>query len=441
MQFYQIMLALLAGIAVIIVLTVKFRIPAFYGLVCACFVTGLVMRMSPTTIVETAKDGFSAVIRSLGLIIVMGTTLGVLLEHRGSTRVMADFILRVTGEKRAALAMSLTGFIVGLPVFCDSGYIVLSGLVQPLHKRTGITVTTLAVSLATALLAVHCMVPPHPGAAAAAGVMGVDFGRLILWGTVVAIPAMLAGHLWSMYMGRTTKVIPVKAEHDGEEPSAGPSVWRAFLPVLVSVVLIAGKSFITTATHVESKWEQLLLTPGDPVIALGIGVLLAMPSLKNWHTGHMSRLLQESVEKAGSILVIIGAGGAFGAILGAVKPGEHLREIVNLANAGVFFPFLITAVLKTAQGSSTVAIITAASIVHPLLGPLGLDHENGRLLCVLSMGAGSMMVSHANDAYFWVIIKFSGLDMKTVARVYTVATGLMALASLLTVWLLSFILT
>ena len=141
-----------------------------------------------------------------------------------------------------------------------------------------------------------------------------------------------------------------------------------------------------------------------------------------------------------AFLVIIGAGGAFGAILSAAKIGKHFSESVALGNMGLFFPFLITAVLKTAQGSSTVAIITAASIVQPLLPALGLNTPNGELLCVLAMGAGSMMLSHANDAYFWVIAKFSGIEMKSMLKVYTIATALMGLVTLVMVWLLSFFL-
>ena len=176
---------------------------------------------------------------------------------------------------------------------------------------------------------------------------------------------------------------------------------------------------------------------GDPVIALSAGVLLAFWTKLKWKKKTVSYLLQESVEKAGGILVIIGAGGAFGAVLAATKMGNHFSEVFTLSSLGILFPFLLTFLLKTAQGSSTVAIITAASIVQPLLPALGLDSENGKLLAVLSMGAGSMMISHANDAYFWVITKFSGLDIKTTLKVYSVASVLMGLTTLLMVYLLS----
>lgn len=184
---------------------------------------------------------------------------------------------------------------------------------------------------------------------------------------------------------------------------------------------------------------QLFLVTGDPVIALIIGIVLAFLAVRSWKKTVIGKLLQEAAEKAGGILVIIGAGGAFGAILAATHVGEHVSQAVNLQSLGIFFPFLLTAILKTAQGSSTVAIITAASIIQPMLPALGLHSETGKLLAVLSMGAGSMTLSHANDAYFWVIAKFSGLDMRSMLQMYTVATLFMGLVTLLVVYGLSLI--
>jgi GntP family gluconate:H+ symporter len=437
--FSQSITFLLIGIAVIIVLTAKFQVHAFFALLLACFVTGIGVQMPVADIIATVKDGFGNIMRSLGLIIVLGTTLGVLLEHTGSTKVMAAFILKKTGERNAPLAMSITGFIVGLPIFCDSGFIVLSGLNKSLAKRTGISLAVMSVSLATGLYAVHCLIPPHPGAAAAAGVIGVDIGRLILFGIVTAIPAMLTGFWWANYAGKKISNIPVEEEIIPEAAAHLPSPVKAFLPVIVPVILIAAKSFITIETGTPG-WLRILSAPGDPVIALSIGVILAFNCSRNWKKTTVSKLLTESAEKAGGILVIIGAGGAFGAVLAATKMGEHFSEALSLSSLGILFPFLLAFILKTAQGSSTVAILTAASIVQPLLPALGLNTDNGKMLCVLSMGAGSMMISHANDAYFWVIAKFSGIDMKTMLKVYSVATLLMGLVTLTTIYILSLLL-
>jgi GntP family gluconate:H+ symporter len=440
-SFAQVMLFLVAGIGIIILLTAWFRIHAFFALLIACFVVGLGVQLPVATIITVTKQGFGNIMQSLGFIIVLGTTLGVVLEHTGSTKVMAAWILKRIGEKKAPLAMSITGFIVGLPIFCDSGYIVLSGLNKSLCRRTGISVIIMSVSLATGLYSVHCLIPPHPGAAAAAGAIGVDYGKLILTGMLVAIPAMLAGYAWARYAG---KKIP--NEEPAEAPvvdltKQAPSVLLSFLPVIIPIILIGVRSFLAIETgKTTPAWVQLFMVTGDPVIALTIGTVLAFLAVRAWNKRVIGKLLQEAAEKAGGILVIIGAGGAFGAILAATQVGEHVSKAFNLQTLGIFFPFIITAILKTAQGSSTVAIITAASIIQPLLPALGLDSETGKLLAVLSMGAGSMTLSHANDAYFWVIAKFSGLDMRAMLQVYTVATLLMGLVTLLVVYILSLIL-
>jgi GntP family gluconate:H+ symporter len=328
---------------------------------------------------------------------------------------------------------------VGLPIFCDSGYIVLSGLNKSLAKSTGISLVIMSTSLATGLYAVHCMIPPHPGAAAAAGIIGVDFGKLMLTGILIAVPAMISGYLWSKYAG---KKIPEQAINEAELINGDqqlPSVIKAFMPVVVPILLIALKSFFVVEPGAANNWINIFLLLGDPVLALAIGVLLAFNAMSSWKKDTVAPLLQEGAEKAGGILVIIGAGGAFGAVLAATKLGTHLSEALPLASLGILFPFLLTFILKTAQGSSTVAIITSASIILPLLHALGLDTDKGHLLCVLSMGAGSMMISHANDAYFWVIAKFSGLEMNTMLKVYSLATVWMGLTALAMVYIVSFL--
>ncbi|MGN6439312.1 MAG: GntP family permease [Agriterribacter sp.] len=435
-SLFQLMLFLIAGITVIIVLTAKYKVHAFFALMIACFVVGLGVQMPVADIIKTMKEGFGHIMQSLGFIIVIGTTLGILLEHTGSTHVMAEWILRRTGERRASLAMNITGFVVGLPIFCDSGYIVLSGLNKSLAQRTRIAMPVMATSMAAGLYAVHCLIPPHPGASAAAGIMQVDFGKLILLGIGIAVPASIAGYLWAGYAGKKFVQQTEEKQPAAQASVNRPSALRAFLPVVVPILLIALGAFGGMENKASAIWQVLSVT-GDPVIALSIGVLLALTAMPSWNKNDVSKLLLEGAEKAGGILVIIGAGGAFGAVLAATHIGSHLEEALPLASLGIFFPFLLTTLLKTAQGSSTVAIITAASIVQPLLPALGLATPAGQMLCVLSMGGGSMMISHANDAYFWVISKFSGLEMNTMLKVYSVATIWMGLTVLLSVYLLS----
>lgn len=437
----QVLVCLLAGVGVIIILATKYRVHAFFALIIACFIVGLGVQMSFAEVVAAMKEGFGNIMQSLGLIIVLGTTLGVLLEHTGSTKVMANFILKKVGMRHAAFAMSITGFIVGLPIFCDSGYIVLSGLNKSLAKRTGISLVAMSVSLASGLYAVHCLIPPHPGATAAAGTIGVNIGKLISIGIFVAIPAMLVGYWWANYAGKKIDTVMEDEEEIVTTSYASPSVIKAFLPVVVPIVLIAIQSFFTIDKKFSNGFTKFITSLGEPVIALSTGVLLAFNCKREWKKNTVSKLLHDAVEKAGGILIIIGAGGAFGAVIAATNIGEHFKEVSMPGGFGLLFPFLLAFILKTAQGSSTVAIITAASIVQPLLPALALTTETNKLLCVLSIGAGSMMISHANDAYFWVIAKFSGLEMKAMLKVYSVATALMGLVTLLIVYILFFILS
>jgi len=437
--FIQLQVSLIIGVAAIILLTAKYKVHAFFALLLGCWVTGIGANMPVAEIITTAKKGFGGMLASLGVIIVLGNTLGIILHSSGSTQVLAHWMVKKTGKRYAALAMGFTGFIVGLPVFCDSGYIVLSGLNRSMVKRTGASPVVMSVSLATGLYSVHCLLPPHPGAAAAAFSLGVDYGRLLLAGMVVALPVMLVAFAWAKFAGNTITHIPLTGE-DEQVLTQPPKLLTALLPIMVPLMLITAKSFISVSNIGSNALTKLLGTLGDPVVALCLGIALAFAAGKNHTHAKITVLLQEAAEKAGGILVIIGAGGAFGAVLAATKIGEHFSSSVPLASLGLAFPFLLTFLLKTAQGSSTVAIITASSVVKPLLAALGLSSETGRLLCVLSMGAGSMAISHANDAYFWVIANFSGLQMRTVLKVYSTATVLMGLTAIIMVYLLSFIL-
>jgi len=437
-SFSQLIIFLLAGIISIILLTVRFKVHPFFALIIACFVTGLGVQLPFAEILSLIKNGFGDVMSKLAIIIVLGTTIGVLLEKNGSTQVMAAAILKLVGQKNSSLSLSFTGFIVGLPIFCDSGYIVLNGINRSLIKRTGIAAATMSISLASGLYAVHCLVPPHPGATAAAGTLAVDLGKLILYGILIAIPAMLIGHWWAVYAGKKTKTDIKASDETNEEIIAGPKPILAFLPVVIPILLMALRSMLVFDKNKTGFLTDVFNITGDPAVALAIGVLIAIATGKN-SKHSLSFQLSAAVEKAGGILVIIGAGGAFGAVLAATNIGGHFSEKLDLKMLGIFFPFLLTSLIKTAQGSSTVAIITASSIVLPLLPILGLESENGKLLAVLAMGAGSMMISHSNDAYFWVISKFSDIDTRTMLRVHSVASILMGLVTMIVVWFLSLI--
>ncbi|MGJ7029608.1 GntP family permease [Niabella hirudinis] len=437
---FMITVALLTGICLIILLSTRYKVHPFFSLSVACFVTGGLGGMDVTAILALMKEGFGKIMSSLGFIIALGTALGMVLQANGATTAMANAIIKRVGNKRSAFAMSFTGFIVGLPIFCDSGYVVLNGLNQSMIRRTGIATAILSTAMATGLYAVHCFIPPHPGITAAVGTIHAEIGRVILLGLLVAIPAMLAGYYWSVWKGRQFGAVIADtgtAASDAEAAGPLPGSGLSFVPVLVPVVLIAAKALCPVPGNPVLKSALMM---GEPSIALAIGLVLALCIPKKWKTNEINGLMHHGLEKAGGILVIIGAGGAFGMVIHGLKLQDHLAAMQGVKAMGIFFPFLVAVILKTAQGSSTVAVLTAASIVLPFLPGLGLDTENGRVLAVLAMGAGSMAVSHVNDAYFWVITNFSGQELKPVLKVYSMATVWMALTGMLAVYFLSLIL-
>lgn len=423
---YYLLLLLIASIVFIIWITAHKKVNAFFALLLAALGVGLLSGMPPGNIAAILKAGFGHTMEKIGLLILFGTTLGVILEKTGATISMANAILKIVKERNAPAAIAITGFIIGLPIFCDSGFIILSGLNHSLVKKTHYRMPVMAAVLATSLYAVHCLVPPHPGITAAVGTTGGDLGLVMLWGIVLAIPAALVGYIWSVWRGKKITHEYIDPEPRQEIAKRVPPAAISFLPVVLPIALIAAKSvlllFVTTEEVAQRVWLQVIAFAGEPVIALAIGILVSLTLIQKEDKKEWSHWLTAGVEKAGMILAIIAAGGMFGEMLQATGMGKNLGDMLSGLSLGIFFPFLMAAILKTAQGSSTVAVITAASLVTPLLASFGLQSPTGLTLTLLSMGAGSMVVSHANDAYFWVISRFSNLETAATLKVYSVAT-------------------
>jgi GntP family gluconate:H+ symporter len=391
--------------------------------------------------VPIITQGFGDTMKSIGVIIVLGIMIGVLLEKTGATLSLAGAILRLIGKDKAGLAIGATGLLVGIPIFCNSGFIMLSGLNQSLVRRSGKPMLYMATMLATGLYSIHCLIPPHPGALAAVSLIQPNIGELILLGLGIAVPAALAGFAWARFACRhelrAQAAAPPEETSRTAEPSL-PSPLRAFLPILIPLLLLTAKSVVTLGRPAAGGgFANTVSLLGCPEVALLIGVGLAITLFPKISARLVNGLFEEAIEKAGPILVLTGAGGIFGAVIKATGVGEQAGLYLAGTGLGLTLPFLIAAFLKTAQGSSTVAIMTAASIVSPMLGALHLDGASGRLLATLAMGAGSMVVSHANDSYFWVVAKFSGLDAGPTLRVYTTTTLVMGLTAFLVVLLCS----
>ncbi len=433
------------AVGFIVISTSVWKVHPFIALILAAIGFGLFSGMPPQQVIASVQAGFGGTVGAIGLVILAGAIIGVFLEKSGGALALATNILKVTGEKHIPFAMAIVGYVVSMPVFCDTAFIILSPLNKALSKKAGVSVAAGAVALSLGLYATHTMVPPTPGPVAAAGILGADLGSVILWGLLVSSIALAAGWLFAVKVASSIDIItnePVsKNKVVPEENHQNPSVFSSLLPILLPLVLILGRSVakLPDAPLGNGSFYTAIDFIGHPVIALIIGVAAALPLAKPYSRKLLSAdgWVGEAVLAAAPIIIITAAGGAFGKVLQAANIGDLLGEYVNTINIGIFLPFVIAAILKTAQGSSTVAIITTASLTAPFLATLGLDSETGRALAVVTIGAGAMVISHANDSYFWVVTQFTGMDVKQGYKLQSLGTLIEGTTAAVTVWVIS----
>jgi GntP family gluconate:H+ symporter len=430
------------SVIAIIFFTAKLKVNAFYVLILAGICVGILSGLPTDKVIQSLKEGFGNTLASIGLVIVFGTTLGVMLEKTGAAYSMAEFILRKVGNKNAPLAMTITGYVFGIPIFCDSGFVVLSSLNRSVAVKTQRSMTIMGSLLGISLYSVHCLIPPHPGATAAAGIIGASLGKLMLIGLGVAMAALAITFFWIKFIGKnyTEPEEAINKESDQPQYKSLPNPLLSFLPVLLPIILIAIKSILTTySASSDGFLISLIIFIGDPSIALLIGLFTSLFVNPQFKFASIHSVIEEAIKNAGVILLITAAGGAFGSVLKTTGIGSVIGEYLSYSGLGIFIPFLIAAGLKTAQGSSTVSIITTSSIVLPMISELHLATEMGLIFVVLSMGAGSMIFSHTNDSYFWVVTKFSDIEVNKSLRVFSSSTFVIGLSAQVIVFLLSLI--
>jgi len=430
---------LLVAIGFIVLSTSKWKLHPFLALLIAAYGIAFSVGMKYVEIAKTITTGFGGILAYIGIVIVLGTIIGVVLEKSGAAVQMANVVLKVVGKKRPVLAMSIIGYIVSIPVFCDSGFVILNALKRSLVKQLKVSGVAMSVALATGLFATHTLVPPTPGPIAAAGNLMVgNLGFVIVVGLFISIFTMLAGYFWAMKQGKrytSGEDLDIDLEKDedvvakyGELPSA----FKSFAPIFVPVLLMALESIVKLSFKASSDmlWYKVFVFLGNPANALFVGVLFASLLLPKWNEETLSGWVGEGVKNAGEILIITGAGGALGAVLKASGIGDYLGASLQTLSLGIFVPFIIAAALKTAQGSSTTALVVTSTIMYPLLASLGLDSEMGKVLTVMAIGAGALTVSHANDSFFWVVSRFSQMDVPTSYKAYTMATLVQGLVTI-----------
>lgn len=461
----QLLLALVLGIATIIVLVLRTRLDAFVALLIAALVTGLVAGQAPLDIVSSITTGFGNTLASIGIVIGLGVAIGKILEVSGAANSLALAFLKLFGKGREPWALGSVGALVSIPVFCDSGYVIMNPLARSIARVKRAGYITLALALGCGMTLTHHLVPPTPGPLAVAGILGADLGALILAGlafTVLLLPIVIFYAKWigpkiepamneevreAVYgtvhanAGRRSGGTAV-ADHDGGAddsdgsdlevdnntlgaPPAGAKPHKvgafvASLPLLVPLLLIImntvsgaidqeNQGVVGTGEYTPSSWAAPLAFIGNPVVALVIGVILAVyVLLPRWTPRNkVQGWFADAAASAGLILLITGAGGALGQVLRSSGVGDALAEAIAGTPLPAFLvPFLVATLVRIAQGSGTVAMITAASVTAPLVTTLGIDPIVAAMACT----AGSMVFSYFNDSYFWVVTRFAGLD-------------------------------
>jgi len=437
-------LYLLLSVVLIILLTTRLKIHPFLALFGVALLYGFLAGMPLQDIIASINTGFGDTLGKIGLIIIFGVIIGAFLENSGGAYQIAKAILKIVGRKRVPTAMGIIGYFISIPVFADSGFILLSPLNKSLAKKAGITMAGSTVALAMGLMASHTMVPPTPGPIAAAGILDADLGLVMMIGVPISILALVACIVFARKYANRMFIDPdpkVTEEEMNVRMSTAPSTFKSSLPVVIPILLIVLRSLITSQVENPGEFMKFILFLGEPVIALLIGVLLALTLPKKLEkemlstTGWVGKALVDSA----TILLITGAGGIFGKILQNSGIADLLGETLAGIEIGIWLPFFLAAAIKTAQGSSTVALITTASIIMPMMGSLGFTSELEKAMLVIAIGAGSAVFSHANDSYFWVVTQMSGMDVKTGYKLHSLGSAVLGFAAIILLYLANLI--
>lgn len=442
--------SIVLSIVLLVLLTVKVRLHPFFALTICSLFFGILMRQPISVILDAYSDGLGGTIAGIGIIIAIGTVMGELLERSGAAETMAETILKITGERYADIGLAITGYFVSIPVFCDSAFVLLSPLAKRLSRDTRVSMVTMSVALGMGLHATHMLVPPTPGPLSVAGILNANLGLVILLGMVVSIPVTAIAIFAGRILGKKYYFLPDLPEIDEVDENGEvkrPSAFMSFAPILLPIFLM----LLNTIASLESRpfgQDNILVSIigsiGQTVIALSLGLVIAFftyrsvkPEDKDAWT--FDGAFGDALKTAGQIVLIVGAGGAFAAVLKL----SNLQDIVTTAfsglSIGILVPFIIGAIFRTAIGSGTVGMITAASMLLPLIDVLGFNTPIGLVIAMLACASGGFMVFHGNDDFFWVITSTSGMKPEIAYKVFPIISVIQAFTALACVFLLQLI--
>lgn len=459
MSGIALIIAFVIAIVVMIIAISKFKVHPFLSIMGVSLILALVAGIPLTNVTNADGSttqgiasvigaGFSGTFSSIGIVIILGALIGTILEKTGAALKLADMVVKVVGQKNPELAVELMGWIVSIPVFCDSGFVILNPIRKALVRRTGTSSVAMTVALSCGLYISHVFIPPTPGPIAAANTLGIGENLLLVMGLglVASIIPLAAGYIFAKFIGKSvksadeldTEAVSKTYEELVAEYGKLPGGFSALAPIVVPILLMALGSISSMAgwTGVANSLCSFL---GTPIIALAVGVIFAVIQLAGAHKmADFYTITNDTLKTVGPILFVTAAGGVLGRVIASTSMVSYITENATILEAvGIFFPFLLAAILKSAQGSSTVAITTTAGIVAPLMGALGLGTPVLAALTVMAIGAGAMTVSHANDSYFWVVTNFGDMQPEQGYKTQTLMTLIIGLAAMVGIFILS----
>ena len=462
MTGFPLIIAFIIAVILMIVAISKFKIHPFLSIMGVSLILGLVAGI-PLVDVKDANGavtsqglanvigaGFSGTFTCIGIVIILGALIGSILEATGAAFKLADLVIKLVGKKRPELAILLMGWVVSIPVFCDSGFVILNPIRKALVKRTMTSSVAMTVALSAGLYISHVFIPPTPGPIAAANTLGIGNNLLLVMGmgALCSIAPLIAGYFFAKYIGKKVKAgddidngeVVKTYEQLVAEYGKLPGGLNALAPIIVPILLMALGSISSMA-----GWSGMTAAVcgflGTPIIALAAGTIFGVIQLSV--AGRMDKFYEitnETLKTVGPILFVTAAGGVLGKVISSSDMVNYITaNAAALETIGVFFPFILAAILKSAQGSSTVAITTTAGILAPLMGVLGFTTPVSAALAVMAIGAGAMTVSHANDSYFWVVTNFGEMTPDQGYKTQTMGTLILGIAAMAEIFVLSLV--
>ncbi|MEE2568735.1 GntP family permease [Pseudarthrobacter sp. J64] len=429
-------LLLIAGLAIValLFLIIKLRMHALLALILISLATAFATGIPADKVVSVLVGGFGSTLGTVALLVGLGAMLGRIVETSGGAKTLADYLINLFGEKRAPFALGVASLIFGFPIFFDAGLVVMLPVVFAVAHRLGGGVLRYGLPAAGAFSVMHIFLPPHPGPVAAATFFDANVGLVVIVGLIAAIPTWyVTAYLFGLWTGKKL-VLPVPeilGRADAEAEANPPRFRTVVLLLLLPLVLIFLNTGLSTAasagllpeTAKSETWYQVLRTIGETPVALLIAVLVAMFVLgrrRGTGAGALEKLLESSLGPVCSVILITGAGGMFGGVLRTSGIGKALADVLGDAGIPLILAgFLISAILRIAQGSATVALTTTAGLIAPAVALAGLNGMQVASL-VIAVAAGSVVVSHVNDSGFWLVGRFFGMDVKTTLMTWTV---------------------